>query len=122
VKSIVCVSTTLLVVFMTERSEVTSRSVSVAASTAAVGFVFMFLLGVYRGLFSGGHATLITFIGVTCFGPRMLESIALMKSVNFVPCATPSSLVPLLFLATVACLAAKLLAHDVVHRALLARI
>jgi len=104
----------------------------------------------------GGYTTLMTFLGVSCFGLRMLESVALMKPVNLVSCAAASliffwahlidfrvglplaaanlvggyigaqlalksseKLVRAIFLATVAGLALKLLAYDVVYRALL---
>jgi hypothetical protein len=157
VKTIVGVSMALLVAFMAVRPQATTRTVSVPPPAAKLGFFLTFLLGVYGGLFSGGYTTLMTFLGVTCFGLRMLESVALMKPVNLVSCAAASvvffaaglidwrvgiplavanllggylgahfaaqsseRLVRALFLATVACLAVKLLAYDVVYRALLA--
>ena len=157
VKTIVGVSMGLLVLFMAARPSSTARSVSIPPPAAMVGFVLTFILGIYGGLFSGGYTTLMTFLGVTCFGLRMLESVAIMKPVNLVSCAAASvifyaahlidfrvgiplaaanlvggyfgaqlavksseRLVRALFLATVACLALKLLAYDVVYRALLA--
>ena len=156
VKTIVGVSMGLLVAFMTLRPGSTARSQSVPPTAAVAGFVLTFLLGIYGGLFSGGYTTLMTFLGVACFGLRMLESVALMKPVNLVSCAaaclifysaglidfrvgiplaaanlvggylgarlavrSSERLVRLLFLATVAGLALKLLAYDVVYRALL---
>ena len=157
VKTIVGVSMGLLVAFMAARPSSTARSVSIPPPAALAGFVLTFWLGIYGGLFSGGYTTLMTFLGVTCFGLRMLESVAIMKPVNLVSCAAASlifywaglidfrigiplaaanliggyvgaqlavksseRLVRLLFLATVACLALKLLAYDVVYRALIA--
>ena len=156
VKTIVGVSMGLLVAFMTLRPGSTARTQSVPPTAATVGFVLTFLLGIYGGLFSGGYTTLMTFLGVACFGLRMLESVAIMKPVNLVSCAaacvvffsahlvdlrvgiplaaanlvggylgaklavrSSERLVRLLFLATVACLALKLLAYDVIYRALL---
>ena len=155
VKTIVGVSMGLLVTFMAARPGATARSVSVPAPAPLAGFALTFLLGIYGGLFSGGYTTLMTFLGVSCFGLRMLESVALMKPVNLVSCAAASliffyahlidfrvgiplavanllggylgaqlavksseRLVRAVFLATVACLALKLLAYDVVYRAL----
>jgi hypothetical protein len=157
VKTIVGVSMGLLVVFMTVRRSSTSRAVSIPPTAAAVGFVLTFVLGIYGGLFSGGYTTLMTVLGVACFGLRMLESVAIMKPVNLVSCVAASliffwahlidfrvgiplaaanlvggyvgaqlavksseRLVRALFLATVAGLALKLLAYDVVYRALIA--
>jgi uncharacterized protein len=156
VKTIVGVSMGLLVTFMAVRPGATARSVSVPAPAALTGFGLTFVLGIYGGLFSGGYTTLMTFLGVSCFGLRMLESVALMRPVNLVSCAAASLIffwahlidfrvgIPLavanliggylgaqlavksserlvrgLFLATVACLALKLLAYDVVYRTLL---
>jgi len=156
VKTIVGVSMAALVLFMAARPQATARTISVPAPAATLGFVFTFVLGIYGGLFSGGYTTLMTFLGVACFGLRMLESVALMKPVNLVSCAAASVVffaahlidwrvgVPLaianlvggyigahlavrasarlvrgFFLATVACLALKLLAYDVIYRALL---
>ena len=157
VKTIVGVSMALLVLFMAARPRATERAVSVAPPAAVLGFVLAFLLGIYGGLFSGGYTTLMTFLGVACFGLRMIESVALMKPVNLVSCAAASVVfisahlidwrvaVPLavanflggyigahlavragqrwvraFFLATVACLALKLLAYDVIYCRLLA--
>jgi uncharacterized membrane protein YfcA len=156
VKAIVGVSMGLLVTFMAARPGATARRVSVPPPAALAGFVLTFVLGIYGGLFSGGYTTLMTFLGVSCFGLRMLESVALMKPVNLVSCAAASlvffwahlidfrvgvplavanlvggylgaqlavksseRLVRAIFLATVAGLALKLLAYDVVYRALL---
>jgi uncharacterized protein len=156
VKTVVGVSMGLLVVFMTARPGATVRSASVPPPAALAGFVLSFFLGIYGGLFSGGYTTLMTVLGVACFGLRMLESVALMKPVNLVSCAAASLIffwahlidfrvgLPLaaanlvggyvgaqlavksserlvrgVFLATVAVLAVKLLAYDVVYRVLL---
>ena len=156
VKTIVGVSMALLVAFMAVRPSATARSISIPPPAALLGFVLTFVLGIYGGLFSGGYTTLMTFLGVACFGLRMLESVAIMKPVNLVSCAAASLIffeahlidfrvgVPLaaanllggyvgaqlavkssqrlvraFFIATVACLAVKLLAYDVVYRALL---
>jgi uncharacterized membrane protein YfcA len=158
VKTIVGVSMALLVAFMVAKPSATARSVSIPPPALVTGYVLAFLLGIYGGLFSGGYTTLMTFLGVSCFGLRMLESVALMKPVNLVSCAAASVVffsahlidwrvaVPLavanliggylgalwavrasqrvvraLFLATVGGLALKLLAYDVIYRALLAR-
>ncbi|MEP7049703.1 MAG: sulfite exporter TauE/SafE family protein [Pseudomonadota bacterium] len=157
VKTIVGVSMGLLVAFMAVKPGSTARSVSIPPPAALLGFMFAFLLGIYGGLFSGGYTTLMTFLGVTCFGLRMLESVAITKPINLVSCAAASlifylahlidfrvgiplavanfvggyvgaqlavksseRLVRALFLATVACLALKLLAYDVLYRALVA--
>jgi uncharacterized protein len=157
VKTIVGVSMTLLVVFMAARPQATARTVSIPPPALVLGYGASFLLGIYGGLFSGGYTTLMTFLGVACFGLRMIESVALMKPVNLVSCAAASLVffsahlidwhigVPLavanllggylgahlavrasqrvvraFFLGTVACLALKLLAYDVVYRVLLA--
>ena len=157
VKTIVGVSMALLVTFMLARPASTARSESIPPPALAAGYVLALLLGIYGGLFSGGYTTLMTFIGVACFGLRMLESVALMKPVNLVSCAAASVVffsahlidwrvaVPLaianliggyvgahfavrtsqravrgFFLATVAALALKVLAYDVIYRALLA--
>ena len=156
VKAVVGVSMGLLVLFMSVRRGSTARVQSVPPTAAVAGFVLTFLLGIYGGLFSGGYTTLMTFLGVACFGLRMLESVALMKPVNLVSCLAACVIfisaglvdfrvgIPLaaanlvggwlgallavriserlvrgLFLTTVACLALKLLAYDVVYRALL---
>lgn len=158
VKTIVGVSMALLVAFMAAKPQATARATSIPPPAAALGFALASLLGVYGGLFSGGYTTLMTFVGVACFGLRMLESVALMKPVNLVSCAAASIVffsanlidwrvgVPLalanliggylgahlavrasqrvvrgFFLATVACLALKLLAYDVIYRAVLAQ-
>jgi uncharacterized membrane protein YfcA len=157
VKAIVGISMALLVVFMAARPRATTRSVSIPAPAALLGFVLTFALGIYGGLFSGGYTTLMTVLGVACFGLRMLESVAIMKPVNLVSCAAASvvffaahlidwrvavplavanllggyigahlavraseKLVRAIFLATVAALALKLLAYDVVYQAVLA--
>ncbi len=90
VKTVVGVSMTLLVVFMALRPSVRTRSSSVPPTAAGIGFALTFLLGVYGGLFSGGYTTLMTVLGVACFGLRMLESVALMKPVNLVSCVAAS--------------------------------
>lgn len=155
VKTVVGVSMALLVVFMTVRRGSTSRAQSIPAQAPLLGFVLTFLLGIYGGLFSGGYTTLMTVLGVSCFGLRMIESVALMKPINLVSCAaacvvflsahlidwrigvplavsnliggyigaqlavkSSERLVRALFLATVAALALKLLAYDVLYRAL----
>jgi len=147
----------LLVAFMAARPKASARAASIPPPALAIGYALAAVLGIYGGLFSGGYTTLMTFLGVTCFGLRMLESVALMKPVNLVSCAAASVVffyanlidwrvgVPLacanlvggyigahlavrsserlvrgFFLATVACLALKLLAYDVVYRAVLA--
>jgi len=147
----------LLVAFMVVKPGSASRTVSVAPPFAWLGFGLSFVLGIYGGLFSGGYTTLMTFLGVTCFGLRMLESVAITKPINLVSCAAASLVfyfahliefriaIPLaaanfiggyvgaqlavksnervvraLFLATVSCLAMKLLAYDVVYRSLIA--
>jgi uncharacterized membrane protein YfcA len=157
VKTIVGVSMALLVTFMAARPQATARTVSIPPPAALLGFVLTFVLGIYGGLFSGGYTTLMTFLGVACFGLRMLESVALMKPVNLVSCAaacvvffaahlidwrvgipiaaanlvggylgahwavrSSEKLVRGIFLATVAALALKLLAYDVIYRALFA--
>ena len=145
----------LLVLFMTVRRGSTSRAESIPAQAPLIGFVLTFLLGIYGGLFSGGYTTLMTVLGVSCFGLRMLESVALMKPINLVSCAaacvvffsahlidwrvgiplalanlfggyigaqlavkSSEKLVRALFIATVACLALKLLAYDLLYRTL----
>jgi len=155
VKTVVGVSMALLVAFMLLRPSATARTESTPPPALAAGYLLTFVLGIYGGLFSGGYTTLMTFLGVTCFGLRMLESVALMKPVNLVSCAAASIVffsahlidwrvgVPLavantiggylgallavrasqrlvrgFFLATVAALALKLLAYDVIYRAL----
>jgi len=90
VKTIVGVSMALLVAFMLVRPSATARRESVPPPALAVGYALTFLLGIYGGLFSGGYTTLMTFLGVACFGLRMLESVALMKPVNLVSCAAAS--------------------------------
>jgi len=158
VKTIVGLSMALLVVFMAGKPRATARAASIPPPAAVLGFLLAFALGVYGGLFSGGYTTLMTLLGVTCFGLRMLESVALMKPVNLVSCAAASIVffsahlidwrvgIPLaaanlmggylgahfavrtsqrvvrgFFLATVASLALKLLAYDVLYRAVFAR-
>jgi hypothetical protein len=157
VKAVVGVSMALLVAFMGARPRATSRTVTIPPPAAALGFVLAFALGIYGGLFSGGYTTLMTVVGVSCFGLRMLESVAIMKPVNLVSCAAACVVfilahlidwrvgIPLaianfaggywgahlavrsserrvraIFLVTVACLALKLLAYDVVYRSFLA--
>lgn len=80
VKAVVGISMALLVVFMAARRSSTSRSESIPPPHLLLGYV----LG---GLFSGGYTTLMTVLGVSCFGLRMLESVALMKPINLVSCA-----------------------------------
>lgn len=91
VKTIVGVSMALLVAFMAAQRRATERVVSVAPPAAGLGFVLSFLLGIYGGLFSGGYTTLMTVLGVACFGLRMIESVALMKPINLVSCAAASA-------------------------------
>lgn len=90
VKAIVGISMALLVAFMALRPGATSRSQSILPPAALLGFVLTFLLGIYGGLFSGGYTTLMTMVGVACFGLRMIESVALMKPVNLISCAAAS--------------------------------
>ena len=155
VKAVVGVSMALLVLFMAARPTSATRTASVPPPAAALGFALSFALGIYGGLFSGGYTTLMTVVGVACFGLCMLESVALMKPVNLFSCAAASvvflaahlvdlrvglplalanlvggylgaelsvraspRLVRGLFLVTVAGLALKLLAYDVLYRAL----
>lgn len=87
VKAVVGTSMGLLVAFMAFRPAAASRPQSIPATAAGLGFALTFVLGVYGGLFSGGYTTLMTVLGVSCFGLRMLESVALMKPVNLVSCA-----------------------------------
>jgi len=153
VKAVVGVSMALLVAFMLARPAATSREQPSPPAAPGWGLVATLVLGVYGGFFSGGYTTLMTFVGVTCFGLTMLESVALMKPVNLVSCVAASVVffaaglvdfrvgIPLafanlfggfigahwavkanprvvrgLFLATVAALAMKLLAYDVLYR------
>src|SRR4051812_42308622 len=90
VKTIVGVSMGLMVAFMAIKPGAAARTVSVPPPAALLGFVLTFLLGIYGGLFSGGYTTLMTFLGVTCFGLRMLESVAITKPINLVSCAAAS--------------------------------
>lgn len=90
VKVIVGTSMAFLVTFMALHQKSSARAVSVAPPAAPLGFLLTFVLGIYGGLFSGGYTTLMTFVGVACFGLRMLESVALMKPVNLVSCAAAS--------------------------------
>jgi uncharacterized membrane protein YfcA len=87
VKAVVGVSMAGLVLFMLLRRDTARRLESIPPPAAALGFVLTFVLGIYGGLFSGGYTTLMTVLGVACFGLRMLESVALMKPVNMVSCA-----------------------------------
>jgi uncharacterized membrane protein YfcA len=153
VKAVVGVSMALLVLFMAARPSVAARDEPSPPAAPGWGLVATFVLGIYGGFFSGGYTTLMTFVGVTCFGLTMLESVALMKPVNLVSCVAASIVffsaglvdfrvgIPIalanlfggfvgahwavkanqrvvrgLFLATVAALAMKLLAYDVVYR------
>ncbi len=49
-----------------------------------LGYALALALGIYSGLFSGGYATLLTFVCVACFGTSLLEGIAATKVVNLV--------------------------------------